>query len=478
MKRKLVIIMISVTILLLTIGLTYSYFRAMIIGEGTPISAQAKGVRVIFTDKEEISDPDIIPGWKQTKRFSVKNEGTDDFEYNIVLKDLVNTFITEGFLQYKITSTNGYNMTEYVDIPKSEEAKDVILAYSVLIDPNTTQEYTLELVYHDSETVDQSEDIGSILSGKLGLTEEGLNPKALANIIKTSYPPKPGRTDFSVIDNGTPGLYTDEDDQGTTYYFSGDGTNMNNWVSFAGKLWRIIRINGNGSVRLLYAGSGGEDGYIGSSQAYNRSYNHPGYVGWKYSIGSSLDAIRGNVSKSNAYTTVENWYNALSSTDKSYIDTEAIYCNDRELAPGSSFGTSSTFYYASKGRLDTDRVMPTFKCRVISDRFNEFGLMTADEVTYAGGLAGKTSPKSYYYLNASGESSTGSNNWWTMSPYCFNGSVNAGIFVVYGSSNFGYLGYTYVSVNSYVVRPVISLKKEVVVTGGDGSANSPYEILL
>ena len=133
MKRKLVIIMISVTILLLTIGLTYSYFRAMIIGEGTPISAQAKGVRVIFTDNEEITDPDIIPGWKQTKRFSVKNEGTDDFEYNIVLKDLVNTFITEGFLQYKITSSNGYNMTEYIDIPKSEEAKDVILAYSVLI---------------------------------------------------------------------------------------------------------------------------------------------------------------------------------------------------------------------------------------------------------------------------------------------------------------------------------------------------------
>ena len=276
MKRKLVIIMISVTILLLTIGLTYSYFRAIIIGEGTPISAQAKGVRVIFTDNEEISDPDIIPGWKQTKRFSIKNEGTDDFEYNIVLKDLVNTFITEGFLQYKITSTNGYNMTEYVDIPKSEEAKDVILAYSVLIEPNTTQEYVLELVYHDSETVDQSEDIGSILSGKLGITEGTKNGALLSEKIKTSYPPLPGRTDFTNVDNGIPGLYTDEDDQGTTYYFSGDGTSMNNWVSFAGSLWRIIRINGNGSVRLLYAGSGGTDGYIGNIQAYNTSYNHPG----------------------------------------------------------------------------------------------------------------------------------------------------------------------------------------------------------
>jgi len=102
----------------------------------------------------------------------------------------------------------------------------------------------------------------------------------------------------------------------------------------------------------------------------------------------------------------------------------------------------------------------------------------AYEVSYAGGVYATDNSGAYYYLNASGGSSTGSYYWWTMSPYCFNGSVNAGIFVVYGSSNFGYLGYTYVSVNSYVVRPVISLKKEVVVTGGDGSANSPYEILL
>ena len=68
---------------------------------------------------------------------------------------------------------------------------------------------------------------------------------------------------------------------------------MNNWVRFAGKLWRIIRINGNGSVRLLYAGYGGEDGYIGSVQAYNTG-GHPAYVGWKYTTGETLEASRGN----------------------------------------------------------------------------------------------------------------------------------------------------------------------------------------
>ena len=52
--------------------------------------------------------------------------------------------------------------------------------------------------------------------------------QTLADAIKSAYQPQPGRTNFSVIDNGTPGLYTGTDDQGTTYYFSGDGTNMNN----------------------------------------------------------------------------------------------------------------------------------------------------------------------------------------------------------------------------------------------------------
>ncbi len=484
MKRKLVIIMISVTILLLTIGLTYSYFRAMIIGEGTPISAQAKGVRVIFTDNEEITDPDIIPGWKQTKRFSVKNEGTDDFEYNIVLKDLVNTFITEGFLQYKITSTNGYNMTEYVDIPKSEEAKDEILAYSVLIEPNTTQEYTLELVYHNSETVDQSEDIGSILSGKLGITEGTEKLETLADTIKTAYSSSGTRSSFdSVYDVTALHEATDYNESGsfsgTSYYFTG---NPNNWVSFAGKKWRIIRINGNGSVRLLYAGSGGEDGYIGSEQTYNNSYNHPGYVGWKYSTGSSLDAIRGNANKSNAYTTVENWYNALSSTDKNYIDGNAIYCNVRNIGSG-SFSTSRTFYYAGYTRLASNKT-PTLECSNEADRFYNFGLMTADEVSYAGGVYGSNNSGAYYYLNASGGSSTGGNWWWTMSPSYFNwlssssSSTYASVFVVGGSGSFpGRLSYDRVNYTR-VVRPVVSLKSSVLVTGGTGTASDPYKLTL
>ena len=205
----------------------------------------------------------------------------------------------------------------------------------------------------------------------------------LANAILFAYAPKPARTSFSNIDDGIPGLYMGSDDQGTTYYFSGDGTNMNNWVSFAGKLWRVIRINGNGSVRLLYAGNGTSAVDVSMSvySLNSNTYNHPAYVGWKYAEGENIEENRESIINSGAYNVVNTWYNELSDDKKNYIDIEAIYCNDRDLADGNSYNVSKTFYYNVYTRLFLYKT-PTFKCNNLSDRFTTFGLMTADEPVY------------------------------------------------------------------------------------------------
>jgi len=371
----------------------------------------------------------------------------------------------------KDTSTQGYRVTVTSNVPSSLDS----LSKSS-VENGTVKIYSkskIESVTGCNALIEDNKVIVSNIT-KNETCNITVEDKTLAGILKIAYPPKAGRTNFSAIDNGTPALYTDTDDQGTTYYFSGDGSQMNNWVSYAGKMWRIIRINGNGSVRLLYAGTGGEDGYIGSEQKYNDSRNHPGYVGWKYSTGSSLDAIRGNANKSNAYTTVENWYNALSTTDKNYIDGNAIYCNDRNIGSG-SFSTGSQFYYAAYARLIPNKA-PTFECSNTSDRFYNFGLMTADEVSYAGGVYLSNNPGAYYYLNASGGSLTGSSCWWTMSPYDSSGYV-VFAFSVRGSDYLGRFNSNGVHATN-VVRPVVSLKPEVMVTGGDGSANNPYELTL
>jgi len=84
--------------------MSYAYFTGMILGEGKEIRVSAKELRILFTDDMELANSTIIPGWKETKIFSVKNESGNIFNYNISIKDLINTFVSTGYLQYKITS--------------------------------------------------------------------------------------------------------------------------------------------------------------------------------------------------------------------------------------------------------------------------------------------------------------------------------------------------------------------------------------
>ena len=100
--------------------------------------------------------------------------------------------------------------------------------------------------------------------------------------------------------------------------------------------------------------------------------------------------------------------------------------------------------------------------------------MTADEISYAGGVYDKNS-LTWYYYNSVKSSSTGSINWWLISPFNWYGNT-AYTFLVYGSNHSGVLGNSYVN-NTLGVRPVISLKSDVVYKSGDGTPESPYEIV-
>ena len=111
-KKQLTLVVVSLLVVVLSVSV--AYFTAQIIGQGKDISVTSANLQVIFTDTDgEITATDIEPGWTSTKTFTVKNSTKTEYKYNIVLKDLVNTFVTNGYLQYKITSTNnGYNMTD------------------------------------------------------------------------------------------------------------------------------------------------------------------------------------------------------------------------------------------------------------------------------------------------------------------------------------------------------------------------------
>ena len=300
------------------------------------------------------------------------------------------------------------------------------------------------------------------------------------------------RTDFNTTftETNTGTLYkATESIAGNTpkdvYYFAGDA--KNNWVKFGGFYWRIIRTNYDGSIRLLYSGTSHNTtaGYIGTSK-FNTSTNDPMYVGYKYGTTDSLENNRLNTNDSTIKTYIDNWYNNNLSSYSKYISTEAIYCNDRELVPESTYKTDgTTFYYAPFGRLNTNKT-PTYNCTNIKDAFSgsnseakltyPIGLMTADEIAYAGGKANTSlpSPYAWYYLNSAGGSITGSTIWCSLSPSYWLGSLS-GVWVVYGFGLPGYLNGNSVA-DTYAVRPAISLKSCIKYSTGNGTANNPYTI--
>ena len=239
MKRKKELIVILSSLLVIVLSVSVAYFTTKILGTGKDISVTSADLKVIFTSGSgTINGTNIEPGWSSAENtFTVKNESNGTYKYNIIIKDLVNTFVTEGFLQYKITSADGgYNMTEFVDVPKSNTAKDTVLAFNISIDKGATHTYKVEIKYLESTDVDQSADMGKMLSGKIFI-EDKFKGGTLSEAIQYYNPTISTRTDFSTpfTTNTANTLYKATENGTDVYYFAGqdtESTPINNWVKF------------------------------------------------------------------------------------------------------------------------------------------------------------------------------------------------------------------------------------------------------
>ena len=505
MQKKQTILVVA-SLLVVVLSVTLAYFTAQIIGKGKDVSVSSADLKIIFTDSDgAISGSNIEPGWSDTKTFTVENNSKSEYKYNIVIKDLLNTFVTNGYLQYKITSTNGgYNMTEFKDVPKSSAPKDTILAYSVSIPVGVTQSYTIEFKYANDESVDQSEDMGKTLSGKLFITEGTEEPTLLSQILKDN----PTRSTRSNNNNGTNDFATPltttttgtlftstesitgiTDSPKEVYYFAGNTTK--NWVKFANLYWRIIRTNHDGSIRLLYVGTSHDTtgGNIGTS-AFNTNSNSTKYVGYKYGEDTSLDTIRNNTTDSTIKTYIDTWYQNNLINYTKYLSTSAVYCNDRSEGTGQTYNytssPSSKFNFAPYYRMDYDTdgaaANPSYNCSDIRDAFSvdntsakldyPVSLMTADEIAYAGGVAFKKMNTPYAWFISNSAGTQVSTSWWSLSPIYWNGSL-ANVWL--WNSFYASLHNNCV-LNTVAVRPALSLKSCIKYSTGNGTYNEPYEI--
>ena len=568
MQKKQTILVVA-SLLVVVLSVTLAYFTAQIIGEGKNISVSSADLKIVFTDTDgNIEGNNITPGWSNSKTFTVKNESNGTYKYDIIIKDLVNTFKTYKYLQYKITSTDGgYNMTYYSYLPKSSTKEDVALAYEISIDKGKTHTYTIEIKYVNDEYVDQSIDMGQSLSGTIYIREFTKPTMKLTDKLMADNPTIGTRTTFTAFtETNTGTLYKATEQIGTNeskdvYYFAGDA--KNNWVKFGkttessctykGKeviyanmtnqttktpenetectstnicnvnrnglyavgltesecsgmdgakwitekatwngtstkdiYWRIIRTNADGSIKLLYAGTSPdtEKAYIGMS-AFNTSYNDPMYVGYKYGTTGSLENNRLNTNDSTIKTYIDNWYKNNLTAYTKYLSKDAVYCNDRNLASEHGYSTTDSFRYYSLERIRTNK-QPTYNCINMRDAFSvnntsakldyPVGLMTIDELSYAGGETGEplTAPYIWYYTNANGESSYASATFWSLSP---SGWFSSGSYVwfVLGSGSPGILGEGGIFY-SLAVRPSVSLLSCNLISRRNGSPENPYVV--
>ena len=299
-----------------------------------------------------------------------------------------------------------------------------------------------------------------------------------------------GTPDFSKVATTNEGLFKADDDYTATtgmksYYFR--GAVDNNWVKFGkdstGKdiYWRIIRINGDGSIRMIYSGTTaptestkvvmtGTGTQIGTSK-FNSSTDKAEYVGYMYTSGQQY----GTSTDSTIKTTIDNWYAGTTLKDNPLVSKDQIFCNDRSPSSTQTAAWTSTgwYSYGAYGRLVSNKT-PTLKCPTASDKFTvnvskgngsltyPVGLITADEIAMAGGVDGSSNSSYYLYTNQ---------NYWS-GPSYFNGSTTSAFEFYVGFS--GGIN-SYIVYSNYGARPVISLSSEAKLTG-DGTWNNVFEV--
>lgn len=269
------------------------------------------------------------------------------------------------------------------------------------------------------------------------------------------------------IDEFNTGMWSALDDYGTSYYFRGDVNN--NSILFAGFCWKIIRINGDGSIRLLYRGisSDGQCSNLSASlriavvkfNDYTTADN--AYVGYMYGTAGSdnYEATHANINDSTVKKAVDAWYetNLASYSDKL---SDTLFCNNRKLIGNYGYGTYSSSYgdYSS-----------SFKCPNQHDRFTvndtiigngdlkyPIGLMTRNELIAAGSESYNYSLDYTNYLSDM--------SFWTMSPYKSTEEYSLQGSSIWESTINNISG----------VSPVINLKSTTQFIQGDGSLTNPY----
>ena len=464
-------IIVSITgifiVLLALVGLTYAYFLTRIRGNEEPKSISvttgllelefSNGTNEVnVTNIEPISSSEVLT--KGLAKNFIINKTDRSLDVYTKIK-LINLNVSENLAEYDFKWAL-YQDTTPISTGDfgGKTTGEIVLATNQIINSTTGLEYKL-YIWINETGLNQSDMMGGSLTAELDITGTDKKEKTLAslllgenNINVTTTAPT---FNYSSKDRGLfvqSGDATKSEMGFPTYYFKGSATNtnenynpdyvMNNYVKFGtyqtadGEntvgndiVWRIVRINEDGTIRLI------SQNYIASSTVWN-SKGVPYYINE-----DGTDSEIKNV--------LETWYNN-NLANKSTLDTRIVtssFCNDIS---------------GSENRINFSTVNPQFICPIGSIIAHEkIGTLTVDEIAYSGGVFDNSNSKNATYLD--------NNGFWTLTLYR-NTYVSAWI-----NSMMGILAPSVTSTSA--VRAVINLSPDVIVSGGDGlSAETAYVV--
>ena len=510
-KQKRVMIYVMIVSLICVVGVSYAFFTAGMSSEtSTTVRADAGTMKITYDGGKDINLAGIYPKddvWA-TKTITVTGNNTTDAEmyYKLTLVVDSNTFKTDDPLQYELVSTNTSTNGEIIpNISKKDiTGTSIELGSGKFAKANNAKHTYLLKIYYPKKTTSQNANQGAAFSAHVEITsaKEPTVPTFAETILANNEVKTPITTPGAAISTADEALLASaEDDNGTSYYFR--GAVKNNYVEFANKCWRIVRVGGDDSVKLILhndntkkvanpcdaannSTSAAFARYSGTTytSAFNSSHNDNAYVGFKYGTAGASDyaTTHANTNNSTILTNLETWYN---NNLKTYADAiaDTVWCNDKTNvedktynpwsyggnATGLGYGTNKTYYGATQRLVSTSGSAggtgPSLKCNgELSKITSKIGLITVDELAFAGYAYELQNTTTYLQENAT------NTYWWSLSPLDFN-LGSAGVWNV-GEGSFGRSS----AGSTLEVRPSISIVSSATISGGFGTSEDPYVV--
>ncbi len=484
-KQIIITLMAIISLIVITVGVTYAFFNYAKEGTTdntiktgsitflyTEVSGVGKGISLTeaYPVADSIGKVQVGEGkvfdFKVTSNISMNS----NIGYQVTARKKTGSTLANSAVKVYLTEVNGTEqellLSKYSELSQTDRVNESKYTEKVLyedtVSANTSNyEKNFRLRMWVSDDTDFSD--GSINDKTFTLTVNvyadgkvvnAPATKTLSQLILDSnqvITKAPTLTTSSNNTTDASGLYksTDTNTGKPTYYFRGNVTN--NYVKFAGQTWRIVRVNEDGTIKLIMNNA------INNNKSYNFQINSYDYKYMYYTNGKAKSILN-------------DWYDSNLLNFKSDISTGNYYCEQAKVKANSSYtmGNENTIVYSN--------YIPNFKCSTDKNGYglieDKIGLISYDELVMAG----------LYYRKSSLDNYLSSDSTWTSSPSGIgdlNGSSYPTIWIMTGTDSGmakislipGSIYYT-----SFALRPVINLKSNTQISLGDGTKDNPFVV--